>query len=314
MVDILLSVYNGMPHLREQLESVRAQTYADWRLWVRDDGSTDDSVRAVQKVAEADARVRLLDAGGPNLGAAGSYSWLMGRPEVEAQHVMLCDADDFWLPEKIEATLAAMRESEERLAAGTPVLVHTDLIVADESLRPIADSFWRYRGITVEPATLQRLLSRNVVTGPTMMLNRPLLELAGAAPQGAIYQDWWITLVAAAFGEIVAVPRGTVLYRQHGGNSVGARPAGGALELAKRTLKGGVGEATLRAELRRAAEQAAAFLQRYQDRLSGTDRDLLERFSTIASAGPVRRRLRVHELASVPEHGVVRNLARALRA
>lgn len=314
MVDILLSVYNGMPYLRAQMESVRAQTYADWRLWVRDDGSTDDSVQVVREVANADRRMSLLDAGGANLGAAGSYSWLMGRPEVEAEHVMLCDADDFWLPEKIEVTLAAMRESEKNLPPGTPVLVHTDLIVADEALRPVADSFWRYREITVEPATLQRLLSRNVVTGPTMMLNRPLLELAGAVPRGAIYQDWWITLVAAAFGKIVAVPRGTVLYRQHGRNSVGARPAGGALDLARRTLKGGVGEATLRAELCRAAEQAAAFLERYRDRLSETDRGLLQRFSTIASAGPIRRRLRVHELASVPEHGIVRNLARALRS
>jgi glycosyltransferase involved in cell wall biosynthesis len=314
MVDILLSVYNGMPHLPEQVESLRAQTYPDWRLWVRDDGSTDGSADAIREMAAADGRVRLLDAGGDNLGAARSYAWLMARPEVDAEHVMLCDADDFWLADKIEITLEAMRSRTAEAAPGTPVLVHTDLIVADARLRPVADSFWRYRALAVEPATLRRLLSRNVVTGPTMMLNRPLLEVAGAAPRGAIYQDWWITLVAAAFGIIVAVPRPTVLYRQHGRNSVGARPAGRALDLAKRALKGAAGEATLRDELRRAAGQAAAFLDRYRDRLSEDDRALLERFAGIASAGPIARRLRVHELASVPEHGIVRNLARALRS
>src|SRR5690606_37152745 len=40
-VDILLTVYNGMPYLNEQIRSLQAQTHASWRLWVRDDGSTD---------------------------------------------------------------------------------------------------------------------------------------------------------------------------------------------------------------------------------------------------------------------------------
>lgn len=313
MVDILLSVHNGTPHLREQVESIQAQTHRAWRLWIRDDGSTDGSADLVRRIEAEEARVRLLEAGG-NLGASRSYGRLMERPEVTADHVMLCDADDFWLPEKIERTLEAMRESEAAAPAGTPVLVHTDLIIADSALRPIAPSFWRHRGLRVEPPTLERLLSRNVATGPTIMINRALRQLAGRVPPEATYQDWWVTLVAAAFGRIVALPDATVLYRQHGRNSVGAGPAGGPAALARRVASGEPEALVIRDGLRRAALQAGAFLERYREILAPDDRVLLERFAAIAHAGPIRRRLRVYQLASVPEHGLLRNLARVLRA
>lgn len=313
MVDILLSVYNGVRHLREQIESLRAQTRRDWRLWIRDDGSTDGSPDLIREMMAEEPRVRLLEAG-ENLGASRSYGRLMERAEVTAANVMLCDADDFWLPEKIAVTLAAMRSSEAAAPDGTPVLVHTDLIVADAELRPIAPSFWRHRGLAVEPATLQRVLSRNVATGPTIMINRALLELAGRVPPEATYQDWWVTLAAAAFGRVVAVPTATVLYRQHGENTVGAGPAVGAAGLARRLAAGEPGALVIREGLRRAATQAGAFLDRYRELLAPDDRVLLERFAAIADAGPIRRRLRVYQLASTPEHGLLRNISRALRA
>jgi hypothetical protein len=313
MIDILLSVYNGSEHLREQVESLWEQTRPDWRLWIRDDGSTDRSLELIRELQAEDARVRLLEAG-ENLGASRSYGRLMERPEVSADHVMLCDADDFWLPDKIERSMEAMLDAESSSPAGTPILVHTDLVVADAALRPVAASFWRHRDLPVEAVTLERILSRNVATGPTILINRSLLELAGRVPPEARYQDWWITLVAAAFGRIVALPAATVLYRQHGGNSVGAGAAAGPAGVARRMATGGPRALVIREEVRQAAVQAGAFLERYRSMLDSRQTSLLERFASIAHAGPVRRRLKVYQLAGVPEHGLLRNLSRALRA
>ena len=54
--------------------------------------------------------------------------------------------------------------------------------------------------------------------GSTMMVNRALLEAALPFPSGAAYQDWWLSLVALAFGSLVSLPDRTVGYRRHGKN------------------------------------------------------------------------------------------------
>jgi hypothetical protein len=117
-----------------------------------------------------------------------------------------------------------MHAAEAEHGRDHPLLVHTDLAVVDRRLQPISPSFWRYQNI--HPAgreTLNRLLAQNVVTGCSMMLNRALRERALPIPAEACMHDWWLALVAAAFGRITHLPEPTVLYRQHGGNDTGAK-------------------------------------------------------------------------------------------
>ena len=52
MIDILLSTYNSEKYLMEQIQSYINQTYSDWRLIVRDDGSTDETLKILNKLAE----------------------------------------------------------------------------------------------------------------------------------------------------------------------------------------------------------------------------------------------------------------------
>ncbi|MBT4915019.1 MAG: glycosyltransferase, partial [Gemmatimonadales bacterium] len=56
-VGIVLAVHNGAAYLEEQVESIRAQTHEKWRLWIRDDGSTDDTAELVDRLAARDERV-----------------------------------------------------------------------------------------------------------------------------------------------------------------------------------------------------------------------------------------------------------------
>src|SRR5215475_14563150 len=74
-VDVVCSVYNGARFLPEFLRSLEAQTHADWRLWVRDDGSRDDSVGVVRRQAASDQRVHFLTSGeASRLGATQSFA------------------------------------------------------------------------------------------------------------------------------------------------------------------------------------------------------------------------------------------------
>jgi hypothetical protein len=306
-VDIICSVLNGARFLPEFLASLARQTHGDWRLWVRDDGSADDTVDVVRRVAGADSRVTLLHVRGPGLGVAGAYGWLLERVPNDAAYVMVGDADDVWFDDKIERTLATMHMAEGSAPRDTPILVHTDLTVADERLRVLHESYWSYSGFDPEPATLRRVVVRNVTTAPTVMLNRPLRQLVGSTPDRALFQDWWYALVAVTFGRIVALREPTVLYRQHGANAVGAREARFAL----RQLAGAVAYRLRNADefrrgVERSASQAAAFLERYADRLHKDDREFLRDYAMIPQRGFFARKRALLRLRVLPELGPLR--------
>ena len=99
---ILLSTYNGMNYLEEQVDSIIAQTYTDWKLYIRDDASTDATVALIKRLADTDPRIINISSSG-NLGAKESFMWMLRN--VEADYYMFCDHDDVWLPKKVELTL-----------------------------------------------------------------------------------------------------------------------------------------------------------------------------------------------------------------
>ncbi len=163
----------------------------------------------------------IIPSEGQNLGACGNFSRLL--EQADAPYVMFCDQDDVWLPDKIEITLAAMRELERQHGAETPLLVHTDLMVVDERLNRLGKSLWLFQCTEPQRLTkLNRLLMQNFATGCTVMINRALRDLAVPVPAEALMYDWWLALVATAFGRVAAVEDPTVLYRQHGRNDTGA--------------------------------------------------------------------------------------------
>lgn len=314
-VDIICPMFNGARYANAFLQSLHAQTHSRWRLWVRDDGSTDASVDVVTAFAGGDARVRLLHTGGPPLGAAGAFGWLLKRVPPDAEYVMFADQDDVWLPDKIARTLGAMLAAET--VAPGPVLVHSDLIVVDEALNEIHRSFWRFARINPESRTLRHVIVKNVVTGATVMLNRALVELTGRIPAEAVVHDWWVACVAAAFGRIVAIPAPTVLYRQHGANTIGARRPSSAL--AWRDVPGEIPgalqrSARVRADIAAAAKQARVFLDRYGGRLSTGDSRFLAAYARLPDRAFLRRKIDLVRLQLHAEDGLIHNVGILLRA
>ena len=132
-VDIVLSVYNGEKYVAEQIRSIQVQTHEEWRLWIRDDGSSDDSRSVVEDIAATDGRIHSYGGDGRNLGSGPGFGWLLERLPRDARYVFCADADDVWLPEKIDISMAAMLRAE---AEPGPVLVHTDMMVVDDNSAP----------------------------------------------------------------------------------------------------------------------------------------------------------------------------------
>ena len=90
-VTIVLSTFDGAPYLEAQLETIAAQTYADWVLHISDDGSRDDSIAIAERWAAKDTRVRIYQTNGGQ-GPAAAYLRLLGTVETSAHFlcVWLC--------------------------------------------------------------------------------------------------------------------------------------------------------------------------------------------------------------------------------
>ena len=311
---IVLSVYNGSQFVGEQIRSIQDQTFRDWHLWIRDDGSTDRTLSVLEEIAASDPRIFLHSPDGEQLGVSGGFSWLLERLPGEAQYVFCCDADDVWLPGKMEQSMTALLREETRQSG--PVLVHTDLRVTDSNLQIVAQSLWHYLKISPEPATLERLLVENVATVPTILMNRHLLEKVCPIPQGVPHHDWWIALVAATFGRVVALHEATVLYRRHSANHTGeyTNVTSGFRHWASKVLGAPGRTSELHRWLVASAAQAGTFLDRFEDELPQEVQVMLQEYSEIPNLGLLERKLRVLRMRALPEHGVLRNLGLLLRA
>lgn len=267
VVDILMATYNGALYVKEQIASIQNQRHQNWRLLVSDDSSTDNTWEILTEFANSDPRIVLLPRK-ERLGSISNFSRLMEH--ASAYYVMFSDQDDFWFPEKISKTLTKMREMEFQEGSSVPFLVHTDLVVVNHALKEMHPSLWKYSNLdSSRYVTLNRLLAQNVITGCTMMINRPLLEISYPIPREAVMHDRWIGLVAAAFGRIGIIPEATMAYRQHGKNQLGAKAYG-----FKRLWQNGLSALRIKKN-EQMAQQANRFLNNYCKLLTESNKEIL---------------------------------------
>ncbi len=257
MIQVALATCNSELYLPALLDSLFGQTCQDFLLLVADDDSTDSTLDILDREAALHpGRIRILSPEATAGSALANFSRLIDN--LTADYVLFCDHDDVWLPDKIALSLEAMRALEEEHGRDMPLLVHTDLTVVDSDLEILGDSSFDYQGIDPTRNDLGSLLVVNTVSGCAAMANRALYEAARPIPREAIMHDHWLALVAAALGRIRCIENSTVLYRQHGGNAIGATrwSAPTILRRIRETLL----EDTKRRLVQRFCGQAAALL------------------------------------------------------
>jgi glycosyltransferase involved in cell wall biosynthesis len=309
-VAIAMATYNGSRYVARQMDSLFSQTTSDWVLLIRDDGSTDETVVIVKKYQEAHpGKIVVVEDGQKNLGPRDNFGRLIESAETD--YLMFCDQDDVWLPDKIERTLTKMQKLEQEFGCDIPLLVHTDMTVADEDLRPIAASFWEYQKMDPKRGEhFQRIFIGNVANGCTVMINRKLREMALPIPQGAIMHDWWLALIAAAFGKVDYITEQTVLYRVHSRNVVGASPW--SLNYLLQKLIQVHDRRPLLKCLIETGKQAEAFLARFSPLLSAKNREKVRAYAELLDQGPIKKRFYVIKHGFF-RSGCIRNASLLLR-
>lgn len=281
-VNILMATYNGEKFLAQQIESIQKQTFKEWNLLIRDDGSSDKTCDIIRNFTAKDSRIRFINENEHhNLGVIKSFFTLVNY-EV-ADFYFFSDQDDVWLPEKLSVSLEAAKHK----ASDVPLLVYTDLKVVNQELNILQDSMIRAQSHHAN-TTLLPELTENTVTGGTMMINHALAE-KWFTPNDILMHDWFLALLAASLGEIIYLDLPTQLYRQHDNNVLGAR----TMDKRFKILREGPKSIFTRywKLIHDSQKQASLIVDKYGDIMTFTDLELIKCFIKIDKQ-PFMTRLR----------------------
>jgi len=300
-IDILLATCNGAEYIESQLESLIEQTYQNIRILVADDASTDDTLEIVEKFQRRDSRIIICDTCRKRGSAKRNFLFLLEKAESDL--LMFCDQDDVWSKTKVEDTLKLMLSGEW---IDKPRLVYSDMKVVDGNLKVINDSFLRSSRIPIGFYDLNSVAVQNIGAGCTMMLNKPLVCLARRQVdvEKIVMHDWWVAMIAAAFGSIGFLNSATVLYRQHERNSVGA--------VTYSVVKNAVNIRRMVNRIELARRQAEEFQKVFEDSLTERQKRDLESFHEIAYLPLAVRIPRILFHCKVWKKGVARKVGQAV--
>lgn len=214
LIAILMAVYEPrMDWLKEQLDSLEAQTYPNLKLYIRDDCSSEAAFEALKECVTACIHSFPFELrhNEKNLGSNATFERL--TREAEGDYFAYCDQDDVWLPEK----LTTLQEAVERENA---LLVCSDMFIIDENGRQTADSITRVRKHHVFKSgegLASQLLIKNFVTGCTMLIRAEAVKRAAPFCPDMVH-DHYLALWCAAEGKIVSLTDRLILYRIHESN------------------------------------------------------------------------------------------------
>jgi glycosyltransferase involved in cell wall biosynthesis len=199
-VSVVIATYNMGQHVRQAVLSVLAQSDQNLEVVVVDDGSTDNTREVLREFAE-DSRVRILLQENQGQPKAKNAGWRKGR----GRFIGFCDADDYWLPNKLALQLPLLRRDPK---VGV-VYSRAATLAADGTLLPP-----RKRMSHARSDVLERMFISNLVPFGTAVVRRECLEQVGgfneSIPMGI---DWDLWLRIALDWEFDLVDEATYVYR-----------------------------------------------------------------------------------------------------
>ncbi|MGI9823123.1 glycosyltransferase [Agromyces sp. Marseille-Q5079] len=220
-VSVCMATYNGAEYVREQIDSILDQLADGDELVIVDDASPDDTVTVLESLS--DPRIRLTRSA-VNAGYVRTFEAALARSTADV--VLLADQDDVWMPGRVDAMLAALRESGALVVASNLVVLGTD----EPLPSPITGRPWRLE------RSQSRQHRRNVLRimlgdapyfGCTMGVRREALPLLTPFPDFLTEShDLWIAIAANEARSIVHVEQPTLRRRVHESNASTPRPRG----------------------------------------------------------------------------------------
>lgn len=211
-VAVIIPAYNSARYLPESIESVLNQTYNDFKLIIVDDGSTDDTQRVLEPYKDRISYIYQKN-GGP------SKARNTGIMATERRYIAFLDADDLWVPNKLEMQMELMNSNT------TMGLVFSDAELFEEG-GFAQGSFWRLRGCYEEMmrecrmihSPFSKLMVKNFILPSAALVKRECFLKVGLFDESFRYpvaedKDMWLRI--AVHFSMGCVPYALIKRRVH---------------------------------------------------------------------------------------------------
>ena len=205
-VSVILASYNGGKYIRNQLDSILAQTYPVYEILIGDDGSTDDTIPILNEYAGKYSHIIIIQPDRDNHGVNYNFKRLMDL--ASGDYLALSDQDDIWFPEKIEVMIKGI---------GSHLLAYSDAI-------PFSGTPPEMNGTqsigycnSRQEDGIADIMFNNVISGHRMLTKREFIHRIREW-NSEVYYDWWLAVSASYLDSIAYIPQPLVLWRRHAGS------------------------------------------------------------------------------------------------
>ncbi len=160
LISVITPAFNAERFIGDTIKSVQAQTYTHWEMIIVDDASTDETAAVVEQFRKDDPRIQLIRLktnGGPAVARNTAIDQAQGR------YFAFLDADDMWLPEKLEKQLRFMQDNQIAFSFTKYITVHEDGTKTNSVVN------------IPEQVHYRQLLKHNVIGCLTVMLDTAMI-------------------------------------------------------------------------------------------------------------------------------------------
>lgn len=212
---ILLATYNGEKYIKEQIDSIRAQTYKNWCLCISDDGSSDNTLSIINEIAANETRILPVLNDNKKHGACTNFYHLLRvakRHIDEYDYFCLCDQDDIWEQNKIEKQISSARN------LSCSALIYSNLRIMDETGK-LHEKMSEIQQIELDnPANI--FFNQIYVWGNTVMINKKMLAETSFPDDlgNGLSHDHYLAFQAASCGRVFYIEEPLVRYRRSSNN------------------------------------------------------------------------------------------------
>jgi len=211
-----MCTYNGEDFLEDQLDSIEAQDYKNWTLYVNDDGSKDKTLNILKAYQKKWGVKKLHIRRGPQKGFCQNFLQIINDKKINADLYFLSDQDDVWMPHKLSHILKKI----SKLDNARPFLycARTTYISSD------AKKILGQSDLFIKPLSLRNAIVQSIAGGNTMAFNNQLKTKAQKYPRAdVVSHDWWLYILnELKGGQTLYDLESTILYRQHNRSLIGA--------------------------------------------------------------------------------------------
>jgi GT2 family glycosyltransferase len=208
-VSIIMPAYNAGDFIGESINSALSQTFADWELVVVEDGSTDGTAEVVEEFACRDKRIKLLrQANGGQAHARNS-----GLNQARGSLIAFLDADDLWVPEKLELQIAVIEREEVDL------VFSCGWMFRDGEISRTQRSFPTICGSFAGDEFMRSMLVSNRIPIPSVLVRRDVVNGIGGFNEDLRFKssedyELWLRLVKHG-ATFYGMSEPLFYYRQH---------------------------------------------------------------------------------------------------